>query len=82
MEFLIFQLVPFAIHPFPVHLGKMSGFVFSASCNWVVAKSNKVSPLPSLLQAGQTQLSQPLLAHHVPEPQPAWWSHVTLVPGH
>lgn len=82
MKFLIFQFVHFAVHPFPVHLGKKSGSVFSPSCNQIVAKCSKVSPSSSLLQAGQIQLSEALLVHHVPEPQPAWWSHVTLIRGH
>lgn len=67
LEFPTFQLVPIAL-VLSLCTSKKNISIFSKPCDQRVADSNKVSPSLFLLQGGQTQLSQPLLVHHVLQP--------------
>lgn len=51
--------------PIAVHPQEEFGSIFSATSHQVVADCNKVPLQPSLLQAQQSQLAQPLLTHYV-----------------
>jgi len=57
----VFQVVPIASGPVTGHHSKKPGSIFIAPSLQVFLYIGKILPKPSLLQAGQSQLSQPVL---------------------
>jgi len=61
----VFQFVPIASGPVTAHRGKEPGSVFFAPSLQVFVQIKKIPPEPSLPQAEQSQLSQPLLTEEM-----------------
>lgn len=66
--------------PITIHLCEEAGSIFLLPCDQTVTDSSKVSPLPSLLRAEGTPLSQPLLAPRCSSAVPSLGATVPSAP--